>query len=63
MDVLVNNAATNPAFGPLIDITPEAWDKIMEVNVKGCLLLSQHEGLAGSVREPFEHDSSQTSPA
>ena len=42
VDVLVNNAATNPAFGPLIDITPEAWDKIMEVNVKGCLLLSQH---------------------
>jgi NAD(P)-dependent dehydrogenase (short-subunit alcohol dehydrogenase family) len=42
VDVLVNNAATNPAFGPLINITPEAWDKIMEVNVKGCLLLSQH---------------------
>jgi len=41
LDVLVNNAATNPHFGPLVDITPEAWDKIMEVNVKGCLLLSQ----------------------
>ncbi len=41
LDVLVNNAATNPHFGPLIDITPEAWDKIMEVNVKGCLMLSQ----------------------
>jgi dehydrogenase/reductase SDR family member 4 len=41
LDVLVNNAATNPHFGPLVDITPEAWDKVMEVNVKGCLLLSQ----------------------
>jgi NAD(P)-dependent dehydrogenase (short-subunit alcohol dehydrogenase family) len=41
VDVLVNNAGTNPAFGPLIQITPEAWDKIMEVNVKGYLLLSQ----------------------
>ncbi len=41
VDILVNNAGTNPAFGPLIEITPEAWDKIMEVNVKGYLLLSQ----------------------
>jgi len=41
LDILVNNAATNPHFGPLVDITPEAWDKVMEVNVKGCLLLSQ----------------------
>jgi dehydrogenase/reductase SDR family protein 4 len=41
LDVLVNNAGTNPVFGPLVDITPEAWDKIMEVNVKGCLLASQ----------------------
>ncbi len=41
VDILVNNAATNPHFGPLVDIAPEAWDKIMEVNVKGCLLLSQ----------------------
>ncbi len=46
LDVLVNNAATNPHFGPLVDIAPEAWDKIMEVNVKGCLLLSQHAARA-----------------
>jgi NAD(P)-dependent dehydrogenase (short-subunit alcohol dehydrogenase family) len=41
LDILVNNAGTNPAFGPLIDLAPEAWDKIMEVNVRGYLLLSQ----------------------
>jgi NAD(P)-dependent dehydrogenase (short-subunit alcohol dehydrogenase family) len=41
LDVLVNNAGTNPVFGPLIDVAPEAWDKIMEVNVRGVLLLSQ----------------------
>jgi NAD(P)-dependent dehydrogenase (short-subunit alcohol dehydrogenase family) len=41
LDVLVNNAGTNPVFGPLIDISPEAWDKIFEVNVRGYLLLSQ----------------------
>jgi NAD(P)-dependent dehydrogenase (short-subunit alcohol dehydrogenase family) len=42
LDILVNNAATNPHFGPLVDITPEQWDKVMEVNVKGCLMLSQY---------------------
>jgi NAD(P)-dependent dehydrogenase (short-subunit alcohol dehydrogenase family) len=35
IDVLVNNAATNPYFGPMLGITEAAWDKTMEVNVKG----------------------------
>jgi NAD(P)-dependent dehydrogenase (short-subunit alcohol dehydrogenase family) len=35
VDVLVNNAATNPYFGPLCDVTEAAWDKTFEVNVKG----------------------------
>jgi len=35
VDVLVNNAATNPYFGPLLDIEEPAWDKTFEVNVKG----------------------------
>jgi NAD(P)-dependent dehydrogenase (short-subunit alcohol dehydrogenase family) len=39
--ILVNNAATNPVFGPLIDIEEEAWDKIMGLNVKGYLLTAQ----------------------
>jgi len=33
--VLVNNAATNPYFGPMIGITPSAFDKTFEVNLKG----------------------------
>ena len=41
LDVLVNNAATNPVFGPLLQTTPQAWDKIMEVNLKGPFFLSQ----------------------
>jgi dehydrogenase/reductase SDR family member 4 len=41
VDILVNNAATNPVFGPLLDADEKAFDKIMEVNVKGPLLLSQ----------------------
>ncbi|HEY3353064.1 MAG TPA: glucose 1-dehydrogenase [Polyangia bacterium] len=35
VDVLVNNAATNPYFGPLCDITDAAFDKTIEVNLKG----------------------------
>jgi NAD(P)-dependent dehydrogenase (short-subunit alcohol dehydrogenase family) len=35
IDVLVNNAGTNPVMGPLTDMDPAAWDKIMEVNLKG----------------------------
>src|SRR6185295_5903262 len=32
---LVNNAATNPHFGPLLDAEDGHWDKTFEVNVKG----------------------------
>jgi NAD(P)-dependent dehydrogenase (short-subunit alcohol dehydrogenase family) len=35
VDVLVNNAATNPYFGPMLDIDNAAWDKTFEVNLKG----------------------------
>jgi NAD(P)-dependent dehydrogenase (short-subunit alcohol dehydrogenase family) len=35
VDILVNNAATNPYFGPMIDIDERAWDKTFEVNLKG----------------------------
>jgi NAD(P)-dependent dehydrogenase (short-subunit alcohol dehydrogenase family) len=37
VDGLVNNAATNPYFGPLIDTPDPAIDKTFEVNVKGYL--------------------------
>jgi NAD(P)-dependent dehydrogenase (short-subunit alcohol dehydrogenase family) len=35
VDVLVNNAATNPHFGPTLSVDDAAWDKTFEVNVKG----------------------------
>lgn len=41
IDVLVNNAATNPFFGELLD-TPESMvDKTIDVNIKGYLMISQ----------------------
>lgn len=35
VDALVNNAATNPYFGPMVDIADGALDKTIEVNLKG----------------------------
>jgi NAD(P)-dependent dehydrogenase (short-subunit alcohol dehydrogenase family) len=35
LDGLVNNAATNPHFGPLVDTPDAAIDKTVEVNIKG----------------------------
>jgi NAD(P)-dependent dehydrogenase (short-subunit alcohol dehydrogenase family) len=40
-EVLVNNAATNPYFGPLIDAPMPAWDKTFEVNLKGYFYISR----------------------
>ena len=39
IDILVCNAAVNPYFGPLLDITDEAFDKIMASNVKSNIWL------------------------
>ena len=34
VDILVNNAATNPVFGPIADADGNVFDKIMDINVK-----------------------------
>lgn len=39
IDVLVCNAATNPVYGPTSELTDEAFDKIMQTNVKGTFWL------------------------
>lgn len=41
VNVLVNNAGTNPYFGPIIDSEDWAWDKTMDVNLKGPYILSR----------------------
>jgi NAD(P)-dependent dehydrogenase (short-subunit alcohol dehydrogenase family) len=35
LDILINNAATNPYFGPAAELSPEAFDKTVDVNLKG----------------------------
>ena len=34
IDILVNNAATNPVYGPIEDASLDAFDQIMNINVK-----------------------------
>ena len=35
IDILVNNAATNPYYGPAIDMDLAAWQKTVDVNIRG----------------------------
>ncbi len=41
IDILVNNAATNPNMAQAIDIDERAWDTVMNLNLKGLFFLSQ----------------------
>jgi len=41
IDILVNNAATNPVFGPLLETDDVAFNKIMQVNLKGAFDLAK----------------------
>lgn len=40
IDILINNAAINPVYGPLAEVTGDVFDKIMDINVKACMLLA-----------------------
>ncbi len=41
VDVAVNNAATNPHFGPLLTADEGLWDKILDTNAKGAFRVCQ----------------------
>ena len=41
VEILVNNAATNPHFGPILSAEESHWDKILDVNLKGYFRLAQ----------------------
>ncbi|MBW2411216.1 MAG: SDR family oxidoreductase [Deltaproteobacteria bacterium] len=42
LDILINNAATNPYFGEMIGADERAWNKTLEVNLKGPFFLTQY---------------------
>lgn len=41
VDIIVNNAATNPHFGTVLDAEDSFWQKTIEVNLMGNVWLSQ----------------------
>jgi NAD(P)-dependent dehydrogenase (short-subunit alcohol dehydrogenase family) len=41
IDILVNNAATNVAFAPMLELEPAAYDKTLEINLRAPFILSQ----------------------
>ena len=41
VDILVNNAATNPVFGPVANLDERAWDTVMNTNVRSLFFLSK----------------------
>ncbi|MBI9086872.1 MAG: glucose 1-dehydrogenase [Desulfobacterales bacterium] len=44
IDILVNNAATNPGMGPLVDTDTTLFDQIMETNLRGYFVVSREVG-------------------
>jgi dehydrogenase/reductase SDR family protein 4 len=44
IDILVNNAATNPGMGYLVDMDEKMYDQIMVTNLKGYTIMSQLVG-------------------
>jgi NAD(P)-dependent dehydrogenase (short-subunit alcohol dehydrogenase family) len=42
VNILVNNAATNPHFGAMMDADAGMWDKIIDVNLKGPFFMIQN---------------------
>ncbi len=47
LDILVNNAAANPQFAPLVDTTTKSFEKVMQVNVQAPVLLAREAVAAG----------------
>ncbi len=52
VDVAINNAATNPHFGPMLTADEGQWDKILDTNAKGvfrvCKAVASHMEAQGS---------------
>ena len=40
LDILINNAAANPYFGPIVDTGVDAFQKTVDVNIRGFFFMS-----------------------
>ncbi|MEO5680515.1 MAG: SDR family oxidoreductase [Acidimicrobiales bacterium] len=52
LDILVNNAATNPYLGPLLGITESQMDKTVQVNQRALVTWTREAVAAGLGRRP-----------
>ncbi len=43
LDILVNNAGTQ-VWAPLLDLSEQDWDRVIDTNLKGCFLCTQLAG-------------------
>ena len=44
LDILVNNAATNPYYGHILDTDPATYQKTVDVNIRGYFFMSVEAG-------------------
>ncbi len=52
LDILVNNAATNPYYGPTLEVDPARYDKTFQVNLRGPLFWCRAAHQQAFAREP-----------
>jgi NAD(P)-dependent dehydrogenase (short-subunit alcohol dehydrogenase family) len=52
LDVLVNNAATNPYYGPILEISESQMDKTVQVNQRAIVVWTREAVAAGLGRRP-----------
>ena len=45
LDILINNAATNPYFGEMLGVDEGVWNKTFDVNLKGPFFLIRHAAI------------------
>ena len=68
IDIVVNNAATNPHFGHIMTAEESHWDKILDVNVKGYFrvvqsLCANYESARAGQGDQYELCGRKRSPA
>lgn len=67
IDILVSNAAVNPAAGDILDMPESAIDKVLDVNIKSAIILAQlvrpHLPLASPTRLACKHMCANARPA
>ena len=50
LDILVNNAGISPKYGSIMNVTEKAWDRTIDVNLKGAFLCSKY-GIREMIRK------------